>query len=94
MSIKNNGDLKILKRPGNITDLIGNGKHNYVWCRQCTEAARRAGYSSKTAKEIGSINLTKVNIKSYIEERLKYIWVNGYKLLDNVGLKSYLKICG
>jgi phage terminase small subunit len=38
-----------------------------------SRAARVAGYSEKTAKEIASENLTKPNIKSYIEEIQKDI---------------------
>lgn len=35
-----------------------------------TQAAIRAGYSSKTAAEIGSENLTKPQIRAYIDERM------------------------
>ncbi|MFC4355320.1 terminase small subunit [Chryseomicrobium palamuruense] len=38
-----------------------------------TQAAIRAGYSPKTANVIASSNLTKVNIKAYIEQRMKEI---------------------
>ena len=43
----------------------------YIETANATEAARRAGYSEKTAKSIGSENLTKPNLKEYIELRLK-----------------------
>ena len=43
----------------------------YIETLNATEAARRAGYSEKTAKEIGCENLTKPNIQAYIQERLK-----------------------
>lgn len=36
-----------------------------------TQAAIRAGYSKKTAKSIGQENLTKPDIKAYIDEKLK-----------------------
>lgn len=36
-----------------------------------TQAAIRAGYSKKTAKSIGQENLTKPDIKAYINEKLK-----------------------
>lgn len=36
-----------------------------------TQAAIRAGYSPKTAKSIGQENLTKPDIKAYIEEQLE-----------------------
>lgn len=43
----------------------------YIETANATEAARRAGYSEKTAKSIGCENLTKPNLKEYIELRLK-----------------------
>ncbi|MDT1122059.1 terminase small subunit [Bacillus altitudinis] len=42
----------------------------YIELGNATKAARKAGYSSKTAKSIGQENLTKPDIKSYIKERL------------------------
>ena len=36
-----------------------------------TQAAIRAGYSAKTAKEIGCENLSKPNIRAYIDERME-----------------------
>ncbi|KXZ17904.1 terminase [Bacillus nakamurai] len=42
----------------------------YIELGNATEAARKAGYSQKTAKSIGQENLTKPDIKSYIKERL------------------------
>jgi len=38
-----------------------------------TQAAIRAGYSAKTAKSIGQENLTKPDLKLYIEQRLAEI---------------------
>ena len=35
-----------------------------------TQAAIRAGYSKKTAKQIGQENLTKLDVKEYIEKRM------------------------
>jgi phage terminase small subunit len=43
----------------------------YIKCRNAAEAARRAGYSEKTARFIGAENLTKPNILKEIEERTK-----------------------
>jgi len=43
----------------------------YIETLNATEAARRAGYSEKTAKEIGCENLTKPNIQAYIQERME-----------------------
>lgn len=42
----------------------------YIETGNATESAVRAGYSEKTAKEMGYENLTKPHIKSYIDERL------------------------
>lgn len=43
----------------------------YLETGNASEAARRAGYSPKTADVIGKQNLGKLPIKSYIAERLK-----------------------
>ena len=45
----------------------------YIELGNATEAAIKAGYSKKTAKEVGYENLTKPHIKKYIEERMKEI---------------------
>ena len=43
----------------------------YVQTANATESAKRAGYSSKTAKNIGAENLTKLNY--FIQERLQQL---------------------
>ena len=43
----------------------------YIISGNATQAAINAGYSEKTARKIGSENLTKPDIKSYIDERMK-----------------------
>lgn len=43
----------------------------YIKTGNATESAIRAGYSKKTARFIGSENLTKPNVKNYINVRLK-----------------------
>ena len=48
----------------------------YIETLNATEAARRAGYSKKTARAIGAENLTKPDIRLYIDERLKIIEEN------------------
>lgn len=40
----------------------------YVQSGNAAEAARKAGYSEKTARNIGQENLTKPDIKAYIQE--------------------------
>ena len=42
----------------------------YLKCWNATEAARRAGYSEKTARAIGCENLTKPDIEAAIKKRL------------------------
>ena len=41
--------------------------HEYVIDWNATRAAKEAGYSEDSAKEIGCENLTKPNVKAYIE---------------------------
>ena len=43
----------------------------YIETLNAAESARRAGYSEKTADRIGHENLNKIEIKKYIESRLK-----------------------
>lgn len=45
----------------------------YIELGNATEAAKKAGYSHKTAGVIGDENLKKPYIRSYIDERLKQI---------------------
>lgn len=45
----------------------------YIETGNATEAARRAGYSARTARVIGQENLTKPAIKQYIDERNKIL---------------------
>lgn len=45
----------------------------YIELGNATEAAINAGYNEKSARFVGSENLTKPNIKKYIEERMKEI---------------------
>ena len=42
----------------------------YLIDLNATQAAIRAGYSEKTARDIGAENLTKPNIRSYIDARM------------------------
>lgn len=45
----------------------------YLKSGNATDAAIKAGYSQKTARFVGSENLTKHNIKRYISEKMKEI---------------------
>ena len=42
---------------------------DYIECGNATKAAKRAGYSAKTAARIGSENLQKLDISEYIARR-------------------------
>lgn len=43
----------------------------YIQTGNAAEAARKAGYSEKTARFSGAENLTKANIQAYISERMQ-----------------------
>lgn len=43
----------------------------YIECGNATEAARRAGYSEDSARQIGVENLTKPSISEYISARME-----------------------
>ena len=45
----------------------------YIKSGNATQAAIKAGYSKKTAKIVALQNLTKLNVKSYIDDRMKVI---------------------
>lgn len=56
----------------------------YIECGNATEAAKKAGYSAKTAGAIGAENLKKPNILEYIEKRQKIIDSNRIATLKEV----------
>lgn len=45
--------------------------NEYIISANATAAAIKAGYSKKTARSIGQENLTKPDIKAYIDERIE-----------------------
>lgn len=45
----------------------------YIKCGNATEAARKAGYSDRAARQIATENLSKPSISQYIRERMKAI---------------------
>ncbi|MGI1808864.1 terminase small subunit [Pediococcus pentosaceus] len=53
---------------------------SYIESGNATQSAIKAGYSRKTAKSVGSENLTKPDIKSYIEKKMKE--VESHKIMD------------
>lgn len=60
----------------------------YIIRGNATEAAIAAGYSSKTAHQIGHANLDKPHIKAYIQERLDQI--QSEKIADQEEILEYL----
>ena len=62
--------------------------HEYLIDLNATQAAIRAGYSKKTAKEIGCENLTKPNILEFInkakEERIEEVKIDANWLLKRL----------
>jgi phage terminase small subunit len=68
-----------------LTDKQKRFCEEYVIDWNATRSAIAAGYSEKTAKEIGSENLTKPNIAKYIEEIQKDIKkLAGVSALGNI----------
>lgn len=60
----------------------------YLISGNATDAAIKAGYSEKTARSVGSENLTKPDIKNYIDEKLKEI--ESRKIADAAEVMRYL----
>lgn len=52
----------------------------YIKTGNATQAAIEAGYSKKTARFIGQENLTKPNIKCYVDEQMQKI--ESHKIMD------------
>lgn len=63
----------------------------YLECGNATEAAKRAGYSEKTARQIGTENLSKPSISAYINQRLAQIEEESIADIKEV-LKFYTKV--
>lgn len=56
----------------------------FIETGNATEAAKRAGYNEKSARQIGTENLSKPSISSYIEERMQKIEDNRIAKGDEV----------
>ena len=56
----------------------------YLETGNATESAKKAGYSEKTAYSIGNENLSKPEVKSYIDERLNQIKSDRIATIDEV----------
>ncbi|ERI92145.1 terminase small subunit [Clostridiales bacterium oral taxon 876 str. F0540] len=68
----------------------------YLIDLNATQAAIRAGYSFSTAKEIGSENLTKPNIRAYIEkamaERSRRTGINQDRVIRELAKVAFINI--
>ena len=60
----------------------------YIISGNATEAAIKAGYSKKTARSIADENLTKPDIKIYIDEKLKEL--SDKRIADQHEVLAYL----
>ena len=60
----------------------------YIKSGNAKQSAIKAGYSPKTAKSIGQENLTKPDLKAYIDERLKEL--SNHKILSAAEVLEYL----
>lgn len=60
----------------------------YLISGNATEAAIKAGYSRKTAKQTGSENLSKPDLRAYIDEQLAKI--HSVKIADAEEVMKYL----
>lgn len=60
----------------------------YLISGNATDAAIKAGYSPKTAKQTGSENLSKPNLRAYIDEQLAKI--HSAKIADAEEVMKYL----
>lgn len=56
----------------------------FIETGNATEAARRAGYSEKSARQIGDQNLSKLDISAYIKNRLAEIDAGRVPTADEV----------
>lgn len=57
---------------------------HYLTCWNATQAATRAGYSHKTARSIGSENLTKPDIQAAIQARLAELQMSADEVLTRL----------
>lgn len=68
----------------------------YLVDLNATQAAIRAGYSPKTAKDIASQNLAKLNVRIEIDKRMaersKRVGMNADRVLQELGKLAFVKI--
>lgn len=63
--------MKITEKSTKLTEKQKRFADEYIISGNATQAAIKAGYSKKTANRIATENLSKLVIKTYIEERLE-----------------------
>ncbi|WP_431129727.1 terminase small subunit [Flagellimonas flava] len=73
-----------MSNPSNLTDKQRKFCEEYMVDLNATQAAIRAGYSEKTAREQASQNLSKLNIQNYIHELQKDIRERNKITVDGV----------
>ena len=56
----------------------------YIECGNQTEAARKAGYSEKAARQIGGENMTKPAVSAYIKSRMDELEAQHVATADEV----------
>ena len=59
----------------------------FLKCGNATEAAKRAGYSEQSARQMGTENLSKPSISSYIQDRQKQI--NDERIADIAEIQRF-----
>ncbi len=74
-----------------LTDKQKQFCHEYLIDLNATQAAIRAGYSEDTAKQIGSENLTKLDVHQYVSD-LKAIRSERTEITQDKVLKEFAKI--
>lgn len=65
---------------------------HYLTCWNAAEAARRAGYSEKTARSIGAENLTKPDIQAAISARLAELKMGADEVLTRLAAQARASI--
>jgi Phage terminase, small subunit len=56
----------------------------YIKCGNAAEASRKAGYSERTARTVDVENMTKPDIRQYIDEHLQQVSANRLAKADEV----------
>lgn len=84
----------------NLTDRQRAFCEEYLTTWNAAEAARRAGYSAASARSIGSENLTKPDIRAYIDRRMRELQLGEDTVLARLAdiafadMGDFIKITG